>query len=139
MSPRLKRQSEWFLVEAAKFAKDENLREIDLMVVPSAKSFGLNNSSHYAADIELVARAWQDAGLGSFRQIDHGIMVRPNFSFRETGYKLAPRTEKKLPRRPLKHRFTGVNWSAISAVAAIVAAAAAAFAAYFSYLALPGR
>ena len=131
MSPRLQRQAEIFLLEATAYADDEGKAEIDLMVVPTPGSFGLNNTHTYHRDIEQVARSWANRGWGALR-----MDGRPYFSFSSEGFGAATKARRELKRRTWRQRLSSINWNAVSAAAAFVAAFAAIVAAYLSYLTL---
>ena len=132
LSPRLKRQAEWFLVEASAYARSEGRTAVDLVTVASPRAVGLNNNYNYSRDIGRVAQVWEKASLGTLYYDG-----RPKFTFIERGHVVADPTQRRLTRRSFRQRLGDMNWDAVSAVAALVAAVAAIAAAYFSYLALP--
>jgi hypothetical protein len=136
MNPRLTRLSEVFLEEATSHSKDNGRPTIDLITVPSFRSFGVEYSHTRAIDIDTVARDWKDRGFGERKIVDNGLESRPYFTFNASAFKHVEKLRKQKRRRDLLRRMSKPNWTT---AAAIVAAIAATLSAYFSYLALPNH
>jgi hypothetical protein len=131
VKPRVARQLNGILLQAAEYCRDEGTHDVNLLSLSASQLFGRGNPNERREELFRVTEHWQEQGYGHHTNLN-GL---PGFRFGAAGYRKADQVAKSRRRSDFVRKLTP-NWKWVTGVAAIIAAIASSASAYFSYLSL---
>ncbi len=94
--------SKLLLLDAVEYIADRGVSGADLLRIPTAHSYGVNNARHNHREIAEIVTLWSSEGLGKLSETEQ---VGLFFNFNEKAKRIAAQTKKDLNRKSWSDRL----------------------------------